>query len=1033
MADDTAARAVRVFVSYVAGDRHWADGYLLPALADAGVTATTEAGFTPGRPRMTEFEAAITSSDWIVLVLTQAYLADGRAEIVDLMAQHYGMDTGTWPVIPLILQRTELPLRLRMLGSLDATEADRWADVVEQLIRTIGLTWVIPPPPPECPYPGMAGFGRAQSSQFVGRELEVEDASARLLGGARGLSIVGRSGSGKSSLMLAGVVPRLEDRGWRVLIRRPAEVADAPVSPGMGDGGRALLVIDQLEELFALDPTAYETVCNVVDAWQATAGCAVGVTLRADFYPQVMASRLWPLIRDYRLELLPMDDAGIRRAITVPALDVDVFVEPALVERLVADAAGEPGSLPLLQETLVLLWEHLERRMLPLAAYEAFVLPRRHYGEPPRNALQIAIARRADRVLAELDDVGRGIARRIFVRLVHFEDARLLRRRQRVRDLRVVGEDDKRFDAVLDHLAAARLLTLGAEASTDLPTADLAHEALISGWPTFAAWLDDRRAHEGMRRRLESKATEWRRLGSQDGGLLDEIELAEAQRWLEGHDEAEREASADLSALITASRETIEARAAEEARRHAEQLATQRRLAETRRQAARRLGLLSVVLAALFIAALVLLVWVNQERRAAEQARIAAERARIETRSSEIASIASALPDELVDRAMVLGAAAFHLRDDTRTRSGLLAAVTSNQSVVRQFHADAPVRALAVVAGGAVAVGDRWGEIDLRDLATGRSLRDLHVPPPTRTRDGAPIELRSLAAAPDGRTLAAGTTDGRVSRWDVSSGSQLAPDHQHTGSVRALAFGPDGHLASGDAPTGDGGDTAGVIVVRTPNGDVRRLTEHRDWVNALVFTPDGRRLISAGGSSADRSQDHRIIVWDTATWTVETTLDLHRNAVRGLAVSDDGSLLASADADNQVMLWDLRTFERTHVLSGHDERVFSVAFLEGGSLVASASRDHTIRIWDTATGRQARAPLLGHEQGVGVVVAAGDRLVSGADDGRTIVWDPVGPRQRLAALVDHRDDPTLAVTAGGDRVAVSRRPPRRVRCRSGTP
>jgi len=272
---------------------------------------------------------------------------------------------------------------------------------------------------------------------------------------------------------------------------------------------------------------------------------------------------------------LPLDADGLRQAIARPAEDVGAFVESALVERLVADAAGEPGVLPFLQETLNLLWERLERRFLPLRAYEALVLPRRAYGAPPVTGLQVAMARRADAALAQLTaeagpmpDISKipgtlrpfseqMIARRIFVWLVQFGEGRAdTRRQQPVSALRAAGDDPATFDRVLEHLARARLLTLSGEAGGDDRRADIAHEALIQGWPTLGEWIQQYREAELTRRRLQSRAENWLRL-ERRGGLLDRAELAEAEKWLASPGATGLGIGADPWTFIAASRMAV--------------------------------------------------------------------------------------------------------------------------------------------------------------------------------------------------------------------------------------------------------------------------------------------------------------------------------------------------------------------------------------------------------------------------------------------------------------------------------------------
>lgn len=251
-----------------------------------------------------------------------------------------------------------------------------------------------------------------------------------------------------------------------------------------------------------------------------------------------MTSLLWHKIQPGRMEVIPLDEVGLRQAIVKPAERVEVFIEPALVERLVDDAAGEPGVLPLVQETLVLLWERVERRFLPLRAYEALVLPRGAYGgfsKGHRTGLQVAIARRADAALASLNNDPENqyrIARRIFIRLVQFGEGRAdTRRQQLVNDLQAISDDPQLFQKTLNHLINGRLLTSDKdEKNPVVKKVDIAHEALIAGWPTLQQWISEHWEAEQTRRRLTEKAKEWERLGKGQGGLLDQVELGESER-----------------------------------------------------------------------------------------------------------------------------------------------------------------------------------------------------------------------------------------------------------------------------------------------------------------------------------------------------------------------------------------------------------------------------------------------------------------------------------------------------------------------
>ncbi len=575
-----------LFISYADADSAWVKGYLVDALKQAGVRYHSEAAFALGKPRIQEFENAIKESRRTLLILDQAYMASDLNQFIDLLAESYGLETGTWPVIPLILEPVKLPPHLSVLVPLNATNSDEWEEVIKRLCAD--LQYQVegrPPKPPLCPYPGMVPFSEANSASFFGREREVEEAIERLHLYPF-ITAIGPSGSGKSSLVFAGIIPALRRSGlfgpgeWLIHIIRPGQtpltaletaLGDVSAAPGLvvakalatqPNAQRLLLIVDQFEEVFTQAEQEAVPFQKVLLRLIETPNCYLILTVRADFYPDLMESLLWRKIQSYRLEIVPMDAVGLHEAIIKPAEDVGVFVEAALVERLVVEAAGEPGVLPLIQETLVLLWEKVERRFLPLRAYESLVLASKVYKNldgSNRTGLQIAIANRADAAVVALSETQRQIARRIFLRLIQFGEGRAdTRRQQSVEQLSVLGEDARMFDQTLLHLADRRLLTLSGGEKDSSRKVDIAHEALIEGWPALQWWLTERREAEQTRRFLMSQVEEWVRLGKSSGGLLDEAELAEAGRWLSRPDAEELGYDETLIELVEASSRAID-------------------------------------------------------------------------------------------------------------------------------------------------------------------------------------------------------------------------------------------------------------------------------------------------------------------------------------------------------------------------------------------------------------------------------------------------------------------------------------------
>lgn len=579
-----------LFVSYVEADKNWVEGYLLDALKNAKIRYTLESAFALGVPRILEFERAIRQSQATLLVISEAYLADDLTRFTDILAQSYGEQVGTWPVIPLTLQDgLKLPPRLGMLTGLKASKAEEWDASIDRLCHQLKLPPPPPPLKPACPYPGMRPFSEHDEGCFFGRDGEIDELLNRLRL-ERFRTVIGASGSGKSSLVFAGLIPKLKQSGlfgtgqWCIRSFRPGKSPLANLQAVLGgdvtalevridqllstesDAQRLLLVVDQFEELFTQGGAEATTFQETLLRLMEIPNVYLILTVRADFYPDLMGSLLWEKMSPHRFEVLPLNTTGLKQAIVKPAEGVDVYVDPVLVERLLVDAKGEPGVLPLIQETLVLLWEKLKRRFLPLSAYELLVLSRPDYGatpNQPRTSLQVAIAYRADAALAALGtEKKRAIACRIFLRLIQFGEGRPDTRRQQLEDdLRSFEDNSQLFDETLEYLASPsrRLLTFSGEEGGQERKVDIAHEALISGWPTLQDWITYRQKAEKVRRRLEAQAQEWIRLGQGQGGLLDPIELEEAEPWLRSSEAKELGYSQSLWDFITASQQAIQA------------------------------------------------------------------------------------------------------------------------------------------------------------------------------------------------------------------------------------------------------------------------------------------------------------------------------------------------------------------------------------------------------------------------------------------------------------------------------------------
>jgi hypothetical protein len=374
-----------------------------------------------------------------------------------------------------------------------------------------------------CPYPGMRSYAADDAAHFHGRDAEIGKLIGRLRAGKREIYVIGPSGAGKSSLVAAGVLPRLargmtglgpfvvrtmrpgEDPAARLAeqLESPDRTLTAPATAvaallaGRSQSSAVLLVIDQLEELFTLAaPAERAQFLSALEALRAAPRCTIVYTLRADFFGAFMESPLWTRSRGQptRIEVGPLRGEALREAIVRPAGALGVTVAPDLIRQLLADAGSEPGVLPLLQETMIQLWDRRQGQPLTLADYQAL-------DDGNRSGLAVALSHRADALLEELTAPQVVIARRILLRLISFGEGRSDTRRQQPRSKLQAADDDARaFDSVLQRLISARLLTADEDSHGGEARIDLAHEVLIAAWPTLTGWIQTHRAEEQRRR-----------------------------------------------------------------------------------------------------------------------------------------------------------------------------------------------------------------------------------------------------------------------------------------------------------------------------------------------------------------------------------------------------------------------------------------------------------------------------------------------------------------------------------------------------
>jgi WD40 repeat protein/DNA-binding SARP family transcriptional activator len=810
-----------------------------------------------------------------------------------------------------------------------------------------------------CPYKGLARFERHDAAIFYGRERQVATLVAHLVDTPL-VAVVGPSGTGKSSLVRAGLLPALaagalpgSDR-WRQHVLCPGTAPCRAVAPLLKEAPAegTVLVVDQFEELFtACDDEAertgfIESLLRFLD--EPSTPVRVVLTIRADYlgrcaiYP-TFAER----ISDGAVLVGPMSEDEVQRAVDGPARYAGLTVEPDLLAAIVTDVRGRPGALPLLSTALLDTWERRRGPALSHAAYLA------------AGGVSGALARLADAAYARLSPHEQRTARRILIRLADTGEAGMpVRRRVPLEEL--ATSDDAAGRHALEVLVERRLLTV-----TDA-TVEVAHEALLSHWPRLVRWLDDDVQGRALRRHLAPAAREWEQAGSPDAELYRGARLAAALEWAAVH-------GGDLNPI---ERQFLEAGHA--AAEH--ELRDQRERADREAHARRRLRrLLAGVVALLILATTAGTVAVNQ-RRHAQDAAHAAEARRLAAR---------ALTEPALDRSLLLAATAVRTDASPETTGNLLTAL------MRSPHALSQVRG----------TGDRLGDVALspngRVLAAGDDGGNLTFwDARTMRRLGAPLRvgdsIGSVAFAPNGRQLAvtAGRSDvgealeAVVVDLATQQPRRRLPAEEQAGEFPRLAWTPDSRVVAVGSGTGrlvlreaaTGRKTADIAIPGAgPRDEVdafragdRMIAITKSGRSAFLIDPQAARItrrihLPAAASSAAVSADGRMLaigdtkgavfIADLTTGKIQRGQAQHKGQIRGLAFSADGRAIASFSDDPNVMLWDATTGRQRLSLPGHNGSVRGGAFAPDGRTLYTGGLDSTVMKWDLSGDRSFGATI----------------------------------------------------------------------------
>lgn len=796
----------------------------------------------------------------------------------------------------------------------------------------------IPSPQTDCPYPGLHAFGTEDADAFFGRDADVERLLERVVPGAF-VTLTGASGSGKSSILLAGLIPRLQQRGIAVELASPLHFDDLP-SPRE----RSVVVIDQFEELFAHADVYVEARAAVLRDQVARGGTVI-VALRSDFLDRCLAQPdLARLVGESIQPVLPLGPAELRDAIEQPARSHGLRVEPGLVELILRDTIDHPNALPMLSHALLETWRRRESSVLTVDGYQA------------AGGIVGAVANSAEELHRALPDEEQRQLRTVMLRLVErLPDGATVRRRS---PLGPLTETPARA-RLINRLVAARLVSVEAD------TASVTHEALGVAWPRLDAWLREDAMDASMLASVSTAASAWAAGGRTEDDLLRGARLQAMLDWQAATDP---DLTADELALLS----TSEARAEEELR------AEQRRVAATRRQN-RRLRWALGGIALLLVAAMVtggLAIVRGQE------AETAAENSQIDAVVS--ASLATRQNDR--DIAALLAAEAYRRwPDEARVRSALWGTVTSAGGLLDTHHVPGADRALVMaIPGTGTAVQVRDGRagtaLELIDVETGdvRRTFDVDLDSPIDAERGSDERERTMFVSDDGRIVAIESAPyfdvnepaccwTHLALVDVASGATLPGTQVLRVRRGPVAFSPDSGVAYLLEPVG-----GGLMAVDTRTGDVR--TSDAAAYDARIGEPSRyRALVVLDDDTVAVSLLDRIDIVDPASLTVVRSIRLSPGTA-GISLTDDGagglissgySGLVRVDVDTGQITWSRTTSEI--------ETCFQLVSLPAGDTVCSAPRDVTT--FDTQTGERTGRSLAVQVDNMAVLSAIDDRTM----------------------------------------------------------
>ncbi len=978
----------------------------------------------PGTACQPALEKALNESETCVVFIGPSGLGPWQTEEMHAAISRRVSTSQSFRVIPVVLpggqrqRKSTLPMFLTNSTWVEFSNGTLDDDQVFHRLVS-GILGMAPGPAPanalyvgECPYPGLKAFEEADARFFFGRDSEVDWLVERLtpnladvLNENRFVSVIGASGSGKSSLVRAGLVPALKSgrsrngkgipgsTNWPIILLRPGSeplksLADALLQ---NDAAKALLVkpLEFADDMLEDKRTLHGAVGSVLHDTPADSRFVIVVDQFEELFTQFdfrLAQRrddtskrgLDAQRQAFINNLLYATEVRGGRALVIITMRADFYsrcagytelchvlgdgqdLVPPLHEDGLRAAIEQPAQLCgfELEDGLIdLLVQDMRQQpagALPLLQHTLFLLWQQSQGARLRvnsyrqiGGIAGALETHANHVYQEelSDDRQRDVCRGIMLMLTTLGEGTEDTTRRIPRSL--LGESES-VEEVLLRLSSGRLITIS---ETDPPQIEVAHEALIRGWGELRRWLNADRESLRTLHQLLDAAANWDRHSRDGSYLYTGSRLLQAEEWLQFQSEAIESwplamefvaQSREGEAKARSEREQLEQAAQEaEKQRLADQAKAAEAVAAVEQDKTQRTRRLLGVVAGVAVLAVAAAVTALLFQREAREAAVVAQ---VELTRAEWLSYAAQIRS--VEREWDTGNALYAEQHLASTREDFRGWEFGHLSY----------RLPRTLTGHASSVYSLDFSPDGRRIVSGGS-------------------VYSVGFSPDGGRIVSGGGDDTVRVWEASTGAEVLTLTGHANSVMSVGFSPDGQrIVSGSI------DATVRVWEASTGAEVLTLTGHSNSVLSVAFSADGQRIVSGG-------VDATVRVWEAFNGTQVLTLTGHSSSVYDVGFSPDGQRIVGGSVDGTVRVWEASTGEELLTLTGHSGSVLSVGFSPDGRQIVSGGHDDTVRVWEANTGAQVLT-LTGHSSGVLSVGFSpdGQRIVSGGGGDIVRVW-----------------------------------------------